>query len=195
MVRRRGRGADRGAFRNQARKAREEGRVAKSQELIGAVGLLFPAMALVLLGPYFARTMREMLLFYLGLVGKTDISTEFGACRRGLLLVFRASYPSLGRRGRRRRDLLERAAGGPRIFGQAHYARFLQDRSAIRPVLQEDHSSRWRASSISRSPSQDRHHRLRGVTSPSRASSTGSKALRGPLLAHARRSYSPWRCG
>jgi flagellar biosynthetic protein FlhB len=60
------------------RKAREEGRVAKSQELIGAVGLLFPSVALVLLGPYFARTMREMLLFYLGLVGKTDISTDSG---------------------------------------------------------------------------------------------------------------------
>ncbi len=60
------------------RKAREEGRVAKSQELIGAVGLLFPAMALVLLGPYFAKTMREMLLFYIGLVGKTDIATEPG---------------------------------------------------------------------------------------------------------------------
>ncbi len=60
------------------RKAREEGRVAKSQELIGAVGLLFPSVALVLLGPYFARTLREMLLFYLGLVGKTDISTDSG---------------------------------------------------------------------------------------------------------------------
>jgi flagellar biosynthesis protein FlhB len=60
------------------RKAREEGRVAKSQELIGAVGLLFPASALVLLGPYLARTMREMLLYYLGLVGSTDITTDAG---------------------------------------------------------------------------------------------------------------------
>jgi flagellar biosynthesis protein FlhB len=60
------------------RKAREEGRVAKSQELIGAVGLLFPAAALVLLGPYLARTMREMLLYYLGLVGGTDISRDAG---------------------------------------------------------------------------------------------------------------------
>ena len=38
------------------RKAREEGRVAKSQELIGAVGLLLPAVAvMVILAPYFAR--------------------------------------------------------------------------------------------------------------------------------------------
>lgn len=60
------------------RKAREEGRVAKSQELIGAVGLLFPALTLVLLGPYYVRTMREMLIFYLGLVGKSDIVGDSG---------------------------------------------------------------------------------------------------------------------
>jgi len=60
------------------RKAREEGRVAKSQELVGAVGLLFPAATIVLLGPYLARTMREMLLYYLGLVGKADITTDAG---------------------------------------------------------------------------------------------------------------------
>jgi flagellar biosynthesis protein FlhB len=60
------------------RKAREEGRVAKSQELIGAVNLLFPALALVLLGPYLARTMRDMLVFYLSLVGKTDIASDAG---------------------------------------------------------------------------------------------------------------------
>jgi flagellar biosynthesis protein FlhB len=60
------------------RKAREEGRVAKSQELIAAVGLLFPAAALVLLAPYYARTMREMLIFYLGLIGHTDITHDAG---------------------------------------------------------------------------------------------------------------------
>jgi flagellar biosynthetic protein FlhB len=60
------------------KKAREEGRVAKSQELVGAVGLLFPAVVIVLMGPYYARTLREMLLFYLGLIGKTDITTDAG---------------------------------------------------------------------------------------------------------------------
>ncbi len=60
------------------RKAREEGKVVKSQELIGAVGLLFPALTLLLLGPYYARTMRDMLVFYLSLVGKTDITTDSG---------------------------------------------------------------------------------------------------------------------
>jgi flagellar biosynthesis protein FlhB len=60
------------------RKAREEGRVAKSQELIGAVGLLFPAVTLIILGPYLAKTLREMLIFYLGLAGKTDIARDPG---------------------------------------------------------------------------------------------------------------------
>jgi flagellar biosynthetic protein FlhB len=60
------------------RKAREEGRVAKSQELIGAIGLLFPAVTLLLLGSYLAGTMRDMLVYYLGLVGKTDIVRDPG---------------------------------------------------------------------------------------------------------------------
>jgi flagellar biosynthetic protein FlhB len=47
------------------RRAREEeGRVAKSQELIGALGLLFPALLLVFLGPSMFRTCIEMLRFF-----------------------------------------------------------------------------------------------------------------------------------
>ncbi|MDR3147686.1 MAG: flagellar biosynthesis protein FlhB [Treponema sp.] len=47
------------------RRAREEeGRVAKSQELIGALGLLFPALVLVFLGPSMFRTCVEMLRFF-----------------------------------------------------------------------------------------------------------------------------------
>jgi flagellar biosynthesis protein FlhB len=60
------------------RKAREEGRVAKSQELIAAVGLLLPAAAIVILSPYLARTMREMVIYYLSLAGKADITTDGG---------------------------------------------------------------------------------------------------------------------
>ena len=66
------------ASETKIRKAREEGRVAKSQELIGAVGLLFPAVTLLLIGPYLVRTMREMLIFYLSLAGKTDITHDPG---------------------------------------------------------------------------------------------------------------------
>jgi flagellar biosynthetic protein FlhB len=45
-------------------KAREEGRVAKSQELIGALGLLLPALILAFLGPSMLRTCVEMLRFF-----------------------------------------------------------------------------------------------------------------------------------
>jgi len=47
------------------RKAREEGRVAKSQELTGAAGLLLPAIALLFLAPYLLRTFLEMLHYFL----------------------------------------------------------------------------------------------------------------------------------
>jgi flagellar biosynthetic protein FlhB len=45
-------------------KAREEGRVAKSQELIGALTLLLPALVLFFLAPSMLRTCVEMLRFY-----------------------------------------------------------------------------------------------------------------------------------
>jgi flagellar biosynthetic protein FlhB len=46
------------------RKAREEGRVAKSQELVGALVLLLPALTILVLAPYILRTCLEMLQFY-----------------------------------------------------------------------------------------------------------------------------------
>jgi flagellar biosynthetic protein FlhB len=46
------------------RKAREEGRVAKSQELIGALVLLFPALAIFFLAPSMLKTCVEMLRFF-----------------------------------------------------------------------------------------------------------------------------------
>ncbi|QQO11412.1 flagellar biosynthesis protein FlhB [Breznakiella homolactica] len=46
------------------RKAREEGRVAKSQELVGALMLLLPALAILFLSPYMLRTFVEMIRFF-----------------------------------------------------------------------------------------------------------------------------------
>jgi flagellar biosynthetic protein FlhB len=46
------------------RKAREEGRVAKSQELTGALTLLLPALVILFLAPYIFRTCVEMVRFY-----------------------------------------------------------------------------------------------------------------------------------
>jgi flagellar biosynthetic protein FlhB len=55
------------------RKAREEGRVAKSQELVGALGLLLPAATLVILAPSMGRTFREMVTFYFSQISNPDI--------------------------------------------------------------------------------------------------------------------------
>lgn len=46
------------------RKAREEGRVAKSQELNGAIVLLLPVLALIAFAPSMINTFSEMLRFY-----------------------------------------------------------------------------------------------------------------------------------
>ncbi len=59
------------------RKAREEeGRVAKSQELIGALVLLIPALLLLFLAPYMMRTFVEMVEFYLSRVCEIDPSKD-----------------------------------------------------------------------------------------------------------------------
>ena len=54
------------------RKAREEGRVAKSQELIAALGLLLPAIAIIILAPWMLKTCTEMLRFFLLRVNELD---------------------------------------------------------------------------------------------------------------------------
>jgi flagellar biosynthetic protein FlhB len=54
------------------RKAREEGRVAKSQELIAALGLLFPALAILFLAGYMLRTCVELLRFFFLRIGELD---------------------------------------------------------------------------------------------------------------------------
>lgn len=54
------------------RKAREEGRVAKSQELIGALVLLLPTLTLIFLGPSMLNTSLEMIRFFLTRLNETD---------------------------------------------------------------------------------------------------------------------------
>lgn len=54
------------------RKAREEGRVAKSQELVGALCLLTPALTILFLAPSMLRTSVEMLRFYLSRAVELD---------------------------------------------------------------------------------------------------------------------------
>ncbi|MDR0719803.1 MAG: EscU/YscU/HrcU family type III secretion system export apparatus switch protein [Treponema sp.] len=58
------------------RKAREEGRVAKSQELIAALGLLLPALALVFLAPGMLNTCAEMIRFFFTRINELDPATD-----------------------------------------------------------------------------------------------------------------------
>jgi flagellar biosynthetic protein FlhB len=58
------------------RKAREEGRVAKSQELIAALGLLFPALVILLLAPSMLRTCAEMVRFFFTRASELNVLTD-----------------------------------------------------------------------------------------------------------------------
>jgi len=54
------------------RKLREEGQIAKSQELVGAIGLLLPAILLLFIAPYMLRTCVEMVRFFFMRVVELD---------------------------------------------------------------------------------------------------------------------------
>jgi flagellar biosynthetic protein FlhB len=54
------------------RKARQEGRVAKSQELVAALGLLLPAISIIFLAPWMLKTCVEMLRFFFTRVNELD---------------------------------------------------------------------------------------------------------------------------
>jgi flagellar biosynthetic protein FlhB len=54
------------------RKAREEGRVAKSQELTGALILLLPTLAILFLAPLMLRTCVEMIRFFFSRAAELD---------------------------------------------------------------------------------------------------------------------------
>ncbi|MHC6203465.1 flagellar biosynthesis protein FlhB [Breznakiellaceae bacterium SP9] len=54
------------------RKAKEEGRVAKSQELVSGLVLLFPAIVILIMGPYILQTCTEMLRFFITRAAEID---------------------------------------------------------------------------------------------------------------------------
>ncbi len=68
------------------RKAREEGRVAKSQEFVGALVLLLPAISLALLAPSMLRTMIDMVRFFL------ERSTELDPTKDRIIVQAFFSY-------------------------------------------------------------------------------------------------------
>lgn len=70
------------------KKAREEGRVAKSQELTGSLGLLIPALALVALAPSVLATIMEMLSFFLRRSTEIDPVSEPGIIAQAFFNYF-----------------------------------------------------------------------------------------------------------
>ncbi|WP_319417302.1 flagellar biosynthesis protein FlhB [Marispirochaeta aestuarii] len=60
------------------RKAREEGKVAKSSEFSAAIVLLFPILAIALLGSYTLKTMLEMIQYFFTVSVETNIVGDNG---------------------------------------------------------------------------------------------------------------------
>ncbi len=58
------------------RKAREEGRVAKSQELSGALVMLFPVVAIIILAPWLFKNFVEILLYYFQISTTAEINAQ-----------------------------------------------------------------------------------------------------------------------
>ena len=69
------------------RKAREEGRIAKSQDLNGSIVFLFCAVLLVFLGPWVEKRLEEILYFFFNRITASNIDdgTFAYACLRSLL--------------------------------------------------------------------------------------------------------------
>ena len=68
------------------KKAREEGRVPKSQEITGALVLLFPVLVLFMLGSWIFKNCIELVRFYFS--HSTEMGLLDGALYRGILEYF-----------------------------------------------------------------------------------------------------------
>jgi len=77
------------------RKAREEGKVARSAEVTSALVLLFAAAAVGLLGSYMLRTILDMVRFYLARATELDVSRDSGLAPSVLSYFARLSVPVL----------------------------------------------------------------------------------------------------
>ena len=75
------------------KKAREEGKVAKSNEFTSALVLLFPILALGILAPYFFRTFKEMITFFFNSSTEIDITREGLVTQAFLTYFLRITLP------------------------------------------------------------------------------------------------------
>lgn len=77
------------------RKAREEGRVAKSQELNAALVLLLPAIALLVLAPYMLETCLNMMRFYFSRITEMDPTKDTAVVQAFYSFYLRLVLPLL----------------------------------------------------------------------------------------------------
>ncbi len=70
------------------KKAREEGRVAKSQELVGSLGLLLPALTLVIAAPSMLDALADMVHYYFSLISEADPVGQGGLLAKAALGFF-----------------------------------------------------------------------------------------------------------
>ena len=77
------------------RKAREEGKVAKSSEFTSALVLLFPIAAMGLLGTYILGTLIDMMRFFLNLSTEIDIRTDARIVPAFFTFFLRAALPTV----------------------------------------------------------------------------------------------------
>jgi flagellar biosynthetic protein FlhB len=75
------------------RKAREEGKVAKSQEVSSAIVLLAALVTLAFFGPYYVRTLRGMMIFFLSRSGQAENLLEAGLFGAFLQYFFKLVLP------------------------------------------------------------------------------------------------------
>jgi flagellar biosynthesis protein FlhB len=75
------------------KKAREEGKVAKSMELSSAIVLLFPIVAFGLLAPNIINTTIEMIRYFLSIATEIDITMEKGTLRVFMQYLIKLTLP------------------------------------------------------------------------------------------------------
>ncbi len=79
------------------KKAREEGKIAKSSDLVSAIVLLFPLLLLAFLGPYYLQTMVDMIRYFLTVSFELDIVSSGGLVVQSFVTFFtRLAFPLLG---------------------------------------------------------------------------------------------------
>ena len=78
------------------RKAREEGKVAKSSDLTASLVLLFPLILIAVLAPWMIRTMKEMLQFFIAQSMEADITRDATIPRAFISYYMKLTLPVMG---------------------------------------------------------------------------------------------------